>query len=159
MKRFMVVVNHKYIVTVEAETNGGAEHRILDNIRHSQSVQSFDIAEKETDTELFRDFFNTCETVSLEELKRKDREAMKAEHIHLNDLFDVITGLKGEIYECKQQIEGLEFHIKYAEEEIATVTQQRKEFARKYRLDDKYFSESQLEAILSEGNASTEAVA
>jgi len=154
MKRFMVVVNHKYIVSVEAETNGGAEHRILDKIHNCQSALSFDIEANETGTEMFRDLFNTCETISFDELKRKDREARKQQQIHLNGLFDVVNELGCEIYEYKSQIKQLELNIKQAEEEIAVVTQQRKEFARKYRLDDRYFSQEETERRYSDSNDS-----
>lgn len=67
MTTFMVVVNRKYIVKVEAETNGGAEHKILDNYNGTMYAQAFN--HKELMTETFVHFFETCQTISLNELE------------------------------------------------------------------------------------------
>jgi len=67
--KFMVMVNNKFMVSVEAESNLAAEHKILDDIYDGmQSALSFD---KETmKTDHFRGCLMGCETISFNELKK-----------------------------------------------------------------------------------------
>ena len=48
--KYMVVVNQKYIVTVEANSACSAEHKILDNMDGVQGAQAFTGKELSTDT-------------------------------------------------------------------------------------------------------------
>lgn len=68
MTKYLVVVNQKYIVKVEAESAGGAEHVVLDNFDGIQYAQAF--TAKELTTSTFEYYFDTCSTISLDELKR-----------------------------------------------------------------------------------------
>lgn len=71
--KFMVVVNQKYLVTVEAQTEGSAEHVILDDVYYGiETCQAFSINSLQTDT--FTAFAKDCETVSLAELKEKAKK-------------------------------------------------------------------------------------
>lgn len=70
--KFMVMVNRKYLVMVEAQTAGGAEHVILDNVYYGvETCQAFSL--KEMATEFFRSCAEECETVSYEELMEKGK--------------------------------------------------------------------------------------
>lgn len=86
MAKYLVVVNQKYIVKVVAESAGGAEHAILDNIDGIQYAQAF--TAKELTTSTFEYYLDTCSTISYAELKqiaadyeatRKDVAAAKEE--------------------------------------------------------------------------------
>lgn len=68
--KFMVVVNNKYMVTVEAKTHGGAEHKILDDFYYGiEQCQAFSM--EELNTETFKYFAYHCETISANELMGK----------------------------------------------------------------------------------------
>lgn len=60
--KYMVVVNQKFIVAVEANTNGGAEHMILDTLDGIEVAQAFTAEELNTDT--FKWFLENGETIS-----------------------------------------------------------------------------------------------
>lgn len=63
---YFVQVNGLYMVKVEAFTNGGAEHMILDNIPGTQSALAFDAEAMKTD--YFMECFASAEVVSQSEL-------------------------------------------------------------------------------------------
>lgn len=74
MEKYIVIVNHKYLVSVEAASHGGAEHRCLDlhyGIEYAQAFSRDDLR-----TEFFRDNAIGCETISFAELVAKS-EAYK----------------------------------------------------------------------------------
>lgn len=67
--KFMVMVNNKFMVSVEAESNLAAEHKILDDIYDGmQSALAFDKESMKTDH--FRGCLLGCETISFNELKK-----------------------------------------------------------------------------------------
>ena len=73
MKKFMVMVNSKYMVTVEANSCYGAEHIILDNLYHGmRTALAFD--EETMKTEHFVSCLMNCQTISFEELKSLSEE-------------------------------------------------------------------------------------
>lgn len=66
--KYIVIVNEKYIVTVDAETHGGAEHKILDGAGEAiKSCQAFSLQELATDT--FVALASEAKTISLRALK------------------------------------------------------------------------------------------
>ena len=68
--KFLVVVNGKYMVDVEANTHGGAEHIILDDFHYGiEQCQAFSMKELHTDT--FKHFAEGCETIGREQLMLK----------------------------------------------------------------------------------------
>lgn len=68
--KFVVVVNQKYLVSVEANTHGGAEHKILDNVHYGvETCLAFKIEEMATET--FRALAENCETISYDEMLKK----------------------------------------------------------------------------------------
>lgn len=68
--KYIVIVNQKYLTTVDANTHGGAEHKILDNVFFGiETCQAFRIEEMTTDT--FKALAENCETISYAELKEK----------------------------------------------------------------------------------------
>lgn len=62
MEKYLVIVNQKYLVNVEANSHGGAEHRVLDLVYGITGAQAF--SKKDMSTEFFRDYAINCETVS-----------------------------------------------------------------------------------------------
>ena len=76
MEKYIVIVNRKYLVSVEANSHGGAEHRCLDLHYGIQTAQAF--SREDLRTECFRDMAIDCETISFAELATKS-EAFKKE--------------------------------------------------------------------------------
>ena len=61
--KFMVMVNNKFMVSVEATSNVAAEHKILNDIYHGmQSALAFD--EESMKTDHFRGCLLACQTIS-----------------------------------------------------------------------------------------------
>jgi len=73
--KYIVEVNAKYLVSIEAETQLGAEHKVLeyDGI---WGALAFDADEMKTET--FRGACLSCETISLNELKELSEDYRKA---------------------------------------------------------------------------------
>lgn len=71
MEKYIVIVNHKYLVSVEAGSHGGAEHRCLDLVYGIEYAQAF--SRDDLRTEFFRDNAINCETVSLEWLAEQSK--------------------------------------------------------------------------------------
>ena len=99
--KYMVMVNGKYMTQVETDRSAcGAEHIILDDIRYGiTSAQAFD--QKAMKTEHFFACFQSCEMISLDELKRMS-DAAKAE------LDKQIEKAQSEYDEITAQIEELQ---------------------------------------------------
>lgn len=73
MKKFIVIVNNKYAVSVIAESSGGAEHKILDDVYYGvETCQAFSL--NELDTDFFVDLMQKCETIGFSELVDKSKE-------------------------------------------------------------------------------------
>lgn len=74
--KFFVVVNHNHLVVVDAETNGGAEHKLLDKFYYYvNQCQAFKINE----TAIMFEMFPDVQTTSFEHLQVWN---MKAEINH-----------------------------------------------------------------------------
>lgn len=74
--KFFVVVNHTNLILVDAETNGGAEHKILDNFHYyAEQCQAFKLDETKILFEMFPDV-QTCSMYQLEQFE------MSAEYQH-----------------------------------------------------------------------------
>jgi hypothetical protein len=75
MEKYIVIVNRKYLISVEAGSHGGAEHLCLDLVYGIDTAQAF--SRDDLRTEFFRDAAIECETISFSELVAKS-EAYKA---------------------------------------------------------------------------------
>lgn len=76
LETFIVIVNEKYAVNVRAATNGGAEHKILDDVYYGiQSCQAFSL--NELNTEFFKNLMARCQTISIESLREKTKDVQK----------------------------------------------------------------------------------
>lgn len=111
MQKYLVVVNQKFLVSVEAETNGGAEHRLLDLIPIEgaiRSCQAFSLDELKT--EFFRVLVKDCKTISEDEFRCKCESYKKLSDIVNTSKSDVlqleerIAHYMKEIEACKQSI-------------------------------------------------------
>lgn len=71
MEKYIVIVNQKYLVSVEAGSHGGAEHRCLDLVYGIKTAQAF--SRDDLRTEFFRDNAINCETLSFSELEAKSK--------------------------------------------------------------------------------------
>lgn len=99
--KYMVMVNGKYMTQVEVDASGcAAEHVILDELRYGmKSALAFDA--KAMRTQHFFDCFQSCEMVSLDELRFKSKRA-KAQ------LEAEISSIERKIETIDQQIENLQ---------------------------------------------------
>lgn len=103
---YMVLVNRKFMVAVEHDgSNGGAEHQILDNYNGIQDAQAFD--QKEMHTTYFSDIVQSCETISLKELKDMSDRYDQCYH-ELAAAADRVRNVDTEIERLKKQLEDLE---------------------------------------------------
>lgn len=108
MTTFMVVVNQKYIVKVEAETDGGAEHKVLDNYTGVLYAQAFNKNELNTDT--FKHFFETCEPISLRELGQIAKDYSEA--------WDAVREAMETVNEQERKVRDLENELKMAKSNL-----------------------------------------
>lgn len=114
--KFMVIVNQKYLVTVEANTHGGAEHKILDNVYYGiQTCQAFSMSELSTD--IFKSLAEDCETIGYSELFDKAKEHKKTiEEIKAEN--DKIAAYKKQIEAMEKRMAEIKSEIKISEENI-----------------------------------------
>ena len=120
--KYIVMVNQKYLVSVEAESAGGAEHKILDNVFYGiNTCQAFTL--KELGTDFFRCCAETCETISYVELFNK---ALK-----YKETSEAIAKEEENIACYRKQIEDLREDIKRAESEISNCDDLLKELLHK----------------------------
>ena len=116
--KYMVMVNQKYMVTVEANSLCGAEHVILDNIDGIEGAQAFDA--KGMATQFFADMMQNCETVSYSELLEisaryteacremgKLKETLSDMESEITRLYNLIDDLR-----CKQEEVGSKVYEK-----------------------------------------------
>jgi len=153
-QKYFVVVNQKYIVNVESTSSGGAEHVILDNIKHSKSAMAFSIMEIQTDT--FQGWLKDCETISYDELKRKDNHAIAKGMERINSYIqesewiqERIDNELKEIEELEEKISLIKANIEIFNEQKKTMDAERKEFARKADLDDTFTDIDTIQDLLS----------
>lgn len=104
--KYIVMVNQKHLVTVEAETSGGAEHKILDDVYYGiETCQAFSLNELSTD--FFKGCAEKCETISYSELFDKAKR--------YKDLLDAIEAEEEELSEYRKRVKNLEEQIKLQE--------------------------------------------
>ena len=72
MKYYVIVNNGRYLVKVDAQSLGGAEHVVLDNYSGITGAQAFNLEDMGLET--FQALARTAEPVSLEELGRLSEE-------------------------------------------------------------------------------------
>ena len=101
--KFMVMVNNKFMVSVEAESNLAAEHKFLDDIYDGmQSALAFDKESMKTDH--FRGCLLGCETISFNELKK---------------MSDAYRNQWHTLAECKGESDTAEAKVKMLEKQLA----------------------------------------
>ena len=105
---YLVVVNQKYIVSVEANSNGGAEHRVLDAFDGIWTAQAFMMSELGTDT--FKHYAETCETISMSELEAKCNGYKRA--------WEIVGEKNDAVYRCKLRIKEAEKALEDLKEEL-----------------------------------------
>lgn len=114
MAKYLVIVNQKYLVSVEANTNGGAEHRVLDLFPYPSVIHSCQAFSQESmKTEFFSNSAINCETISYSEL------VSRADHCkQLRDeesiLDNVISQGSAEIETLREKLVELENSISHS---------------------------------------------
>lgn len=98
--KYIVEVNAKYLVSIEAETQLGAEHKVLeyDGI---WGALAFDNDAMKTET--FRGVCLSCETISMKELEAMSEE-YKASYIALANAQDALTQVNAEIADLEERL-------------------------------------------------------
>lgn len=104
MEKYIVIVNQKYLVSVEAGSHGGAEHRCLDLVYGIDTAQAF--SRNDLRTEFFRDNAILCETLSFSELVSKS-EAYKAALDYENEVRETLEKTRNEMAELQRKLEQL----------------------------------------------------
>ena len=133
MRKFMVVVNNKYIVAVESTSNGGAEHVVLDNTKNSKSALAYDIEAGETKWDMFQSALQNLEVVSFEDLKLKDRKAEVKKMKYMNELMEEEMFYKSEIKRLEEKLQNAKQDLQDAQQRIT-------ETERKANIDARFYS-------------------
>lgn len=114
--KYMILINRKFMVAVDHDgSNGGAEHKILDNYQGIQGAQAFN--RDEMGTAYFSDVVQDCVTISLQELQRMSDEYTGA-YLELSKARDEVAGIDMQIAELKERISELSnerYHKRKAE--------------------------------------------
>lgn len=137
MKNFFVVVNRKYMVMVQAETNGGAEHKILDNISCAESSLAFDPVEE---SQHYGWAFAECQVMSFEELIQKDRRTVGERIERYNELLSTADEIQAEVKSLEEKLEAAKADWKEAKEEAEA-------YRRKFNLKPGYTAREKIEAL------------
>lgn len=125
MSKFFVIVNQKYVVSVEAQTSGGAEHVILDLLPLDNTLCKFGggitscqaFSERDMKTECFVEMVKDCNTVSLSEfvnMCETFKKHVKEFNSYLDEVIAVnkkISHLEDEINLYKQDLCSLQKNI------------------------------------------------
>lgn len=118
--KFMVVVNNKYRINVDANTHGGAEHKILDDFYYGiEQCQAFSMDELTTET--FKYFAEHCETISANELMEKCETYKK----YLDEKFEEEQKVKEyseRILKLKKELQLLESNRQTCQFNVVTIT-------------------------------------
>lgn len=128
--KFMVMVNSKYMVSVEAESLCGAEHVILDKysdiINRSNVIKSAQAFKHEDMGKAWfiNDYFNFCETISIEALDEKIKKYTEAADlfrdkaveykdtkVHINDIAEEIKRLSDLMEREREKLLKLEIEL------------------------------------------------
>ena len=125
--KYIVWVNQKFLVKVEAESYGGAEHKILDNYDGICAAQAFSI--EDTRTDYFASVLETAEMISLDELKVLTKCYKEACYMQ-GDTYDAVVERRKEIEELESQMKLAKENLRIAEKNydaaVDTVTAQKK---------------------------------
>lgn len=105
MEKYIVIVNQKYLVSVEAGSHGGAEHRCLDLVYGIETAQAF--SRDDLRTEFFRDNAINCETLSFAELVAKS-EAFAAAVMYEAEAKQAISDNESRIAKLRHELELLQ---------------------------------------------------
>lgn len=106
MQNFMVMVNRKYMVNVQAESACAAEHKILDGIYVGiQTALAFSRGDMKGD--YFQNCLMDCETVSFAELDMRAHSLASIQK-HAGKVRANICAIDGEIARLRARIEELE---------------------------------------------------
>jgi hypothetical protein len=139
MTKYFVIVNRKYLVKVEATSNGGAEHVILDNIYGTESSLAFGLDEMHIDT--YKWAFEECETISYDELMKKGNNLLAAHHEAHNERIN-------EKWEIEKEIKKIKDTLAAAEEALNEAVQEVKRFEIKYpAVGTDYTPKEKIEAL------------
>lgn len=104
MEKYIVIVNQKYLVTVESTSRGGAEHRCLDLVYGIESAQAFN--RDDLRTEFFRDNALLCETISFAELVSKSN-AYESAIKYESEVRENLEKTRNEMAELLRKLEQL----------------------------------------------------
>ena len=130
MAKFMVIVNghstgknarvQNLIVPVEAGSNGGAEHVLLDNFKYVETALAFDPVKE---SEAYAWAYESCEIVSKDEYQKKENwitaQAMNEHNDELNRIRDMLAeenAIESKIEQLKEDLEALRESKRQAEE-------------------------------------------
>lgn len=113
MATHLVILNDKYLIAVDANSSGGAEHRILDRIPYEgvvTSCQAFPI--NEWSSTYFANRAAQCSTMSLDEVETMG--AVVGKHVHeaaeaqkeVDRIESNIRELKGELIKQMTRLEA-----------------------------------------------------
>lgn len=116
MEKYIVIVNQKYLVSVEAGSHGGAEHRCLDLVYGIETAQAF--SREDLRTEFFRDAAIVCETLSFAELASKS-EAYKAAVEYENECRETARLNEKRIEQLRREIETIEHGLDALQDRIS----------------------------------------
>lgn len=124
--KYVVIVNQKYLVSVEANTHGGAEHKILDNIYYGiETCQAFKLEEMVTD--VFKALAQNCETISYAEMLQKSKlyketlDNIESDKITLEKNITEIKNLYERIEALKDDSRILTNHIDTYNQELKEI--------------------------------------
>lgn len=125
MEKYIVIVNWKYLVSVEANSHGGAEHRCLDLCYGIETAQAFSKADLKT--EFFRDNAIQCETISFTELASKSAEYKNAlDYVeeckkYMNEASAEIARMLKEVEKLRNGNQNLMQNIDQTEKELKAI--------------------------------------
>lgn len=101
-KAYMVVVNNKYLVKVMATSDGGAEHKILDNVRYTTTALAFDpITESKNYGWAYGE---TIRAISFEELCNLSNRRLADAYEQMNNTLSEHSAIERHIKDLERQI-------------------------------------------------------
>lgn len=113
--KYLVVVNQKYIVSVESTSAGGAEHVVLDSMGGIEGAQAF--GPEDIKTDLFGHYLLTCETTSLDQLA-KTAEAYDMAWQGYNLSLDKVAELTKHISALTGELAYAKSNVRCAQDEV-----------------------------------------
>lgn len=128
-KNFIVWVNRKYLTMVTSTSNGGAEHKVMDNMVYVTNAQAFGFEEMNTET--YKKAFETGKMISIEELQKKNDEAIKKHKINVNILLNKIN-------DCTAEVQDLEIKLNAAKKNLKEAQEKAAEYAKNAKINLEY---------------------